>query len=125
MARLSQIILKNFKRFKDLSLKLNDDLNIFIGDNETGKSTILQAIDLCVSGSVSRIQRIGIDKLLNKDAVKDFMSSQRRYSDLPRLEVELYLKEETYQGKPPITGMPLSGSTADSMTSSLPLPART
>lgn len=110
MARLSQIVLKNFKRFKDLSLKLNDDLNIFIGDNETGKSTILQAIDLCVSGSVSRIQKIGIDKLLNKDAVKDFMSSQRRYSDLPRLEVELYLKEEAHQGKPPITGMPLSGT---------------
>lgn len=63
MLTISKIILHNFKRFKDLTLNVNSDINIYIGDNESGKSTILQAIDLVSRGSVTRIENIGLNRL--------------------------------------------------------------
>ncbi len=50
-----KIKLHNFKRFKKLSIKLDKDLNLLVGDNDSGKSTILLAIDLTLGGNRNRI----------------------------------------------------------------------
>ena len=63
MLTITKIKLHNFKRFRDLTLEVNPDINILIGDNESGKSTILQAVDLVARGSRTRVENIGIDKL--------------------------------------------------------------
>jgi putative ATP-dependent endonuclease of OLD family len=48
---IKEIIIDNFKCFKGrFRLKLNKELNILVGDNESGKSTILEAIHLALSG---------------------------------------------------------------------------
>lgn len=44
--RISEIILKNFKTFKNLKINPNPDFNIVIGENSAGKSTIFEAIHL-------------------------------------------------------------------------------
>ena len=44
MITIEKIKLHNFKRFKDLVFDVNPDINIFIGNNESGKSTILQLV---------------------------------------------------------------------------------
>ena len=43
---ISKINIKNFKSFKDVTVTLNPDLNIFVGVNNAGKTTILEAIAL-------------------------------------------------------------------------------
>lgn len=48
---IKKIIIENFKCFKGrFPLELNSGLNILVGDNEAGKSTILEAIHLVLSG---------------------------------------------------------------------------
>jgi len=48
---IAEINIENFKCFQGVfNLKLNDGLNILVGDNEAGKSTILEAIHLALSG---------------------------------------------------------------------------
>ncbi|MFA6375327.1 MAG: AAA family ATPase, partial [Bacilli bacterium] len=42
---IKKIDIVNFKKFENFQLVLNEKCNVLIGDNETGKSTILQAID--------------------------------------------------------------------------------
>ena len=42
---ISQLFIKNFKAFEDISISLEKD-NIIIGENDSGKSTILQALDI-------------------------------------------------------------------------------
>jgi len=77
-------------------------MNILIGDNESGKSTILEAIELISSGSVKKIETIGIQSLFNIDAVKEFNAGQRTFQNLPKMIVELYLKGDfdyTMNGK--------------------------
>jgi predicted ATPase len=43
---ISKINIQNFKSFKDVTVTLNPDLNIFVGINNAGKTTILEAIAL-------------------------------------------------------------------------------
>ena len=89
MIKISKIKLHNFKRFKDLTLDVDPKMNIFIGDNESGKSSILQAIDLVARGSRTRIEEVGLDRLFNEDSIAQFMNGARNLNDLPYLLVEL------------------------------------
>lgn len=101
MKLIQKIKLKNFKRFQTFTVDFDDKLNIFIGDNEAGKSTILSAIDIVLSGSKSKIEAIGLDSLFNANAVQDFLSSNKKYEKLPTLFVEVYLNE---QNNPDLNG---------------------
>lgn len=92
MIMISKIKLHNFKRFQDLTL--DPKMNIFIGDNESGKSTILQAIDLVARGGRTRIEEIGLDKLFNADAISSFMAGGRSLNDMPKMFVELYFNNQ-------------------------------
>jgi len=44
--RLSEVQLKNFKSFEDLTISPNNSFNIIIGENSAGKSTIFEGIHL-------------------------------------------------------------------------------
>jgi len=43
---IKRINIEGFKTFRKFRLDLNKHLNIIVGDNETGKSTLLEAINL-------------------------------------------------------------------------------
>ena len=90
MIVITKIKLHNFKRFKDLVFDVNPDINIFIGDNESGKSTILQAIDIVARGSRTRIENIGLDKLFNIETMHEYMNGNRDLNNIPEMYVELY-----------------------------------
>lgn len=92
---IRKVVLSNFKRFEWLSVELNSDINIFAGDNETGKSSVMLAIDLTLSASRSRVENLGVERLLCKDAVQAFFKSPKRPADLPLMFVELYLSDGT------------------------------
>lgn len=93
MKHIEKIKLLNFKRFKRFEYVARKGRNIFIGDNEAGKSTILQAIDLVLSGSRSRIESIGLDTLFNRDMIKSFLTGTKELALLPKMEVEIFLND--------------------------------
>lgn len=88
---IKEIRLINYKRFKYYTIKPNEKINILAGDNEVGKSSILEAIDLVASGNVRRVEAIGIDRLLNIDAVQQFLDGVHTFEALPEMVIELYL----------------------------------
>lgn len=90
---ISKVVLSNVKKFESLQLDLNPDLNIFAGDNEAGKSTILTAIDLTLSASRSKVETLGIEALMRKATVEDFLKGEKKLANLPTLFVEVYLSE--------------------------------
>lgn len=95
---ISKIKLQNFRRFKNLEIRFNRGRNILVGDNESGKSSVLQAIDLCARGSRHRVEDIGVETLLNVDAVRMFMEGDRSINNLPKLYIELYLDDIVDEG---------------------------
>lgn len=88
---IKKIHLVNYRQFRDYTIEANDEINILVGDNEAGKSTILEAIDLVISGSQYRFDNMGLDSLLNIDAVEEFLNLENKtFEDLPSLIAELY-----------------------------------
>ena len=94
MKYIRKVKLENFMRFKSLVVPLYEDLNVIVGENESGKSTILSAIHYVLSGNKNKIEAIGFDKLINVQVIEDFLLSDKKYEDLPRLSIELYLNEQ-------------------------------
>ena len=44
---IEKVIIQNFKKFKNpFEVKFNENINLLVGDNESGKSTILEALDI-------------------------------------------------------------------------------
>lgn len=50
---ITKIVVKNFKLLKDIVICLNPEINIFVGDNDAGKSTILEALSILTTGKLN------------------------------------------------------------------------
>lgn len=112
MPTITKVVLRNFKRFEVLELRLHPGLNVLLGDNEAGKSSVLQAVDLTLSASRSRIEALGVEHLLHAGAVARFMSGRRLVSELPRALVELFLtagEDPLLNGKNNVDGQTCDG----------------
>lgn len=69
MTHILKAKIKNFKKFREYEIYFDPKRNILVGDNEAGKSTILTAIELVLSGSRSKVESLGIEALLNAGVV--------------------------------------------------------
>lgn len=101
MKSIEKIKLRNFKRFQEFTVNFDEKINLLIGDNEAGKSSILSAIDIVLSGSRSKIETSGLDSLFNLSAIQNFLNTDKNYEDLPKLSIEVYLNE---QNNPDLNG---------------------
>lgn len=100
---ITKLKLHNFKRFSTLVIPFDERINILVGDNESGKSTLLQAIDIVMRGSRHLVEEEGLEKLFNYAAVATFMDRDvKSIADLPEMYIELYLNDT---GNPFLNGM--------------------
>src|SRR5690606_28902592 len=89
---IKKVIIKNFKSFKNpFTLELNNGLNILVGNNETGKSTILEAIHLVLSGfSNGRYFKNDLSEhFFNYHSVQEYLESLKTSKPLPPPEVSI------------------------------------
>lgn len=94
---LKKVILSNFKKFRHSEFDLDKGINIVIGHNGSGKSTILQAIDIALNqrGNGDWRNSSEYGTLLNNDAKQKFLNSfdSETYADsadLPSISIELF-----------------------------------
>lgn len=98
MPAIKKVVLENFKSFDALTLQFDPGTNVLIGDNETGKSSVLLALDLTLSASRGRVETIGYEALLNQGAVQKFLSGPLTLDRLPQVIVDVFLEEGDDQG---------------------------
>lgn len=92
MATIGRLVLRNFKRFKTLELEFDPELNILVGGNEAGKSSVLQALDIVLSASRSKVEALGLETFFNADCIAEFLGGERKITALPEVLVEVYLE---------------------------------
>ncbi|MBW9429162.1 AAA family ATPase [Atlantibacter hermannii] len=112
MPLITRLMLQNFKKFPELDVSFCADRNVLIGDNESGKSTILLALDLVLSDSRHRVEALGVESLLSLSAVKRFLEGERRADLLPVLTADVFLSEGEdpgLNGRQNLTGMDADG----------------
>ena len=90
---VKSIKLINFKKFRDEHLEFNDDVNIFVGDNNAGKSTILEALEIVLNYSHRGRTFNGefSPDLFHQKAVDQFLATDLSSKYLPSLIIEAYI----------------------------------
>lgn len=96
---ITKIIIENFKCFEGrFSLELNKGLNIIVGDNEAGKSTILEAIHLALSGWIygKYLKTELTQSLFNSRVIYDYLKGIKTQKHLltPQILIELFFEFE-------------------------------
>ncbi len=86
--RLKSIHIKGFKKFKDFHLEFNREVNILVGENEAGKTTILEAIKIVLNQSYRLSEKAYLEDLFNKDLVNQFKENPS-IDTLPSIYIEL------------------------------------
>lgn len=97
--RITKVTIENFKCYKGkFSLPLNPGVNILVGNNEAGKSTILEAIHLALTGILNGryIKNELSQYLFNQTVERQYIESLETKSgqELPRIFIELFLTAE-------------------------------
>lgn len=94
MRIIEKLKLLNFKRFSCFEVDFVSDINLLIGDNEAGKSSILNAIELVLGGSKSKVEAVGLESLFCTTAISEFLAGEKNIEGLPKLHVEIHLNEQ-------------------------------
>ena len=93
---ITRVYVEWFKRFTQFELELNPTFNIIVGDNETGKSSLLEAIGLVLTGQYDgRLIQYAIDPyLFNAANVEEYFTKQQNSEPTgpPRILIEAYLQ---------------------------------
>ena len=95
---ITRIVVRGYRLFVDFELEPNAGTNIVVGDNESGKSSLLEAISLALTGRING--RWAQDELnpywFNVEAVENYFASLAG-SPLPPPEIliELYSRTAT------------------------------
>ena len=99
---IKKLTIKNFKKIESGEFEFNEKVNILVGDNDSGKTTILEALEL-VSSSNYRGKSISSSlspQLFNDNAVKTYLAGNLSKSTLPEILIEIYLSDcPEYRGK--------------------------
>lgn len=97
---ISKIHIENFKIFKgSFDLTLNKGVNILVGNNEAGKSTIIEAIHLALTGLCNgRYLRNELTQyIFNNEVIEEYIQSLESTTEtkqLPQILIELYFDGE-------------------------------
>lgn len=90
-------MIKNYRALKAADVTFHEGMNVVVGDNEAGKSTLLEAVNLALRGQINRraVQYELHPFLINTDAVSEFVESHRQGNPIcpPEVSVEVFLAD--------------------------------
>ncbi len=95
MIYIKSVHIENYKCFEKLDIDFNKNVNIIVGNNEAGKSTILEAINLCLSGLINnRYLRNELNEyFFNSNVVREFLKNPNLPP--PHFLIEVYLESDS------------------------------
>lgn len=93
---IERVIVKNYRALASVDIALQPHLNVIVGNNESGKSTLLEAINLALRCQLNRRPATAElhAHLFNADCVRSFLGKLRNGSpaEPPKILIELYLR---------------------------------
>lgn len=94
MIFIKSLHIENFKCFEIIDIHFNKNTNLLVGNNEAGKSTILEAVNLCLSGLTNgRYLKNEINEFyFNTSVVNKFFHNPN--DQPPQILIELYLDSD-------------------------------
>lgn len=93
--KVTKLSIKNFKLFSELRTFQFNDTSIIVGNNGVGKSTIIEALNLALTGYYrgKNISKILNQNLFNKNSVDAYLKSLKTKDNRlepPKIEISVY-----------------------------------
>lgn len=94
---IEMVRIRGYRKFRDLTFKPHPKLNVLVGENESGKSTLLEAIGLVLTGRSNG--RPAAEELnpywFNQVNVAEFLQARKagRQQALPVIDIEIFLAD--------------------------------
>lgn len=98
--KINKLLIKNYKMFKEVEIPVNPIINIFVGDNDSGKSTLLEVIQILLSGKLNNIpfERQLKTSFFNNEIrmkFKEEITKKNKYEgELPSIVLEAYFPDD-------------------------------
>lgn len=90
MKNIKRMNIVGLKKFEKFTIEFNNDMNIIIGDNESGKSTILEALNIVISQKYKSYDKYIVKELLNKKLVSTFENNPK-LENVPTILIDVEL----------------------------------
>jgi putative ATP-dependent endonuclease of OLD family len=94
---IQKIKIKNYKIFKDFELNFDSGISILVGENEIGKSTVIEAIHLALTGIINGkpLNTELTQYLFNNNAVNRYIKSIEagQPQEAPEIRIELFFEK--------------------------------
>ncbi|WP_455596599.1 ATP-dependent nuclease [Cloacibacillus porcorum] len=92
--KINKIRIVNYKLFQNVIIEMNDSINIFVGENDSGKTTILEALSMVLTGKISGssiASRLNLDwfNAVVRTKFKQLIEVGKT-PELPSIEIEVY-----------------------------------
>ena len=95
---IERVVIENYRCLKKADVTFNKNMNVIVGSNECGKSTLLEAIHLALTGQLNgRPLTIEVHPyLFNVDLVLEYFGKRKQGQtpEPPRILIELYLAND-------------------------------
>lgn len=90
MNYIKSLHIEGFKKFNILDVEFNKHMNILVGENEAGKSTILDAIKVVLNQKYKNSDKSILKDLFNTEQVEQFYNNPD-IENLPKIIIEIEL----------------------------------
>jgi len=100
---IKKVIIENYRLIKRADFRVNPDMNIFVGDNDSGKSTLLEVLSILTSGKRNgyAFDRQLKANLFNEEIRKEYIESIEDGSNgsPPKIILEAYCENSESNAK--------------------------
>ena len=93
---IKRITIEGFKKYSAFQVNFNEHMNILVGENEAGKSTILEALRTVLNQQYRTSEKAVLRDLFNAEKVAAFLENPS-IKTLPRIVIEVELELDPRQ----------------------------
>ena len=90
MKYIEEVHIEGLKKFREIDVVFNPHMNIIVGENEAGKTTILEAIKIALNQMYKNADKSILKELFNIEMVENF-KAKPEMKTLPYILIELKL----------------------------------
>lgn len=95
---VTMVRIQNYRAIRDATVSFKEGVNVIVGDNEAGKSTLLEAIQLAITGQLGgRSIRYQLHPyLFNQEATREFTEAMaaKKMQPPPEIRIEVYFDDD-------------------------------
>ncbi|EEG27523.1 ATP-dependent nuclease [Corynebacterium matruchotii] len=98
---ITKIHIQGYRKLKEFLFEPNNGMNIIVGGNDAGKSTLLEAISLCLTGRINgqRASDVLNPYWFNTELVAEFFAARKNNQTVPPPEIRIELHLEVSKGE--------------------------